>query len=52
MSHEIRTLMNATIGMSDLPATTELEPQQHEMAEQCRRGAPIAIIDDIWTSRR
>lgn len=49
MSHEMRTPLNAVIGLTSLLQTTALSPQQREMVATINTsgGAMLAMIDDI-----
>jgi len=49
VSHEVRTPLNAVIGMSGLLLTTALTPEQHDYAETVRSSSEslLEIINDI-----
>ncbi|WP_432574608.1 response regulator [Kineococcus sp. SYSU DK005] len=49
MSHEVRTPMNAVIGMTDLLLDTPLDGQQRELAETVRDSgeALLVVIDEV-----
>ncbi len=49
MTHELRTPMNAVLGMNELLSRTELSPVQRNYAEQIRASASLllSIIGDI-----
>jgi CheY-like chemotaxis protein/HPt (histidine-containing phosphotransfer) domain-containing protein len=49
MSHEVRTPMNAVIGMTELLSNTQLNPQQNQFVETIRNSgeALLSLMDDI-----
>ena len=49
MSHEVRTPMNAVIGMTGLLLDTDLTPEQRDCADTVRRSgeALLSVINDI-----
>jgi two-component system, sensor histidine kinase and response regulator len=49
MSHEVRTPLNAIIGLTELLLLSDLSPAQHEEAEQIRSSGELllTIVNDI-----
>jgi signal transduction histidine kinase len=54
MSHEVRTPMNAVIGMAQLLSFTELEPEQRECVDAIQDAgtALLALVDDVLDMAR
>jgi signal transduction histidine kinase len=54
MSHEVRTPMNAVIGMTELLSFTELDPEQRECVDAIRDAgtALLSLVNDVLDMAR